>query len=319
MAIRGLTTGKARFPTIGKLRKGSAAQGGIGKDLPYFRFTATDTDQKNASDIEAAFVRAYGEKPTRLEVFLPYPEVDENFAAWNEEWSAKGLVHRCDGEVMDQWLDGDKYSRVPKPCPYFTGEKARTKKDTCKPVGRLTVMLPDLIRAGYVGYVTMETHSKHDIITIHNSLTAAREAAGNRPDGIKNIPFYLQRYQASVTMPTEDGGRRKVSKWLCKIEPVPQWVSLQIAAASKATMLMLTDETVTTVNGEWIDDDDDDDAGPNVNDLVEKMREIVPTDKQKAFFGVVRSMYNVKVGADLTVPQALEIIAGLEAGTFKYE
>jgi hypothetical protein len=246
MPIRGLTDDVApRLPSLGKLRKGAEKpQNGPGKDLSYFRFTG------NKPEIEQAFEAAYGTAPGSLTVFLPYATADENFETWQEEWAAGGLVHRCDGQVMQIWREGAGFTRGAKPCPYFTGEKQRIKNRApgCDEIGRLVVVLPELIRAGYVGYVTLETHSKNDMLNIIGALRDAESHAGDR--GLAGIPFTLYRREEAISTPTDEGGRVTRKKWLVFIEPSAQWVSVRMQIAHAQALSLPVGDVVDAVTGE---------------------------------------------------------------------
>lgn len=227
MPIKNLTTNvKPRFPSLGKLRKGEArtqedvARNRPGKDLPgTFRFTSDDPA------IEAAFASAYGDRPNSLAVFLPNKGIDDNWEAWKEHWVAGGLKHRCDGETCVIWQDDQgAYHKDPKPCP---GE--------CKEVGRLQVLLPELLRAGYVGYVTFETHSKNDIISLQACMEDA--AAKGNGHGLQGIEFRLYRIEQAISTPDPKTGKRaRRKKWLVKLTPSVRWVQAQIASAERLAL-----------------------------------------------------------------------------------
>jgi len=223
MPIKGLTTDvRPQFPSLGKLRKGAkkVSDRKPGEDLSYFRFTSDDPQ------IEAAFYAAYPAHPRSVNIFLPNRTVDDNWEAWQEDWVAGGLKHRCDGETCVVWQDdAGEYHTDPKPCP---GE--------CKPVGRLQVMLPELLQAGYVGYVTVETHSKHDIMSTQACLEdAAGKANGN---GLQGIEFRLYRAEQVISTPmidkqTGEVKRVRRAKWLVKLTPTVRWVQAQLAQAER--------------------------------------------------------------------------------------
>jgi len=224
MAIRGLTdTVLPTFPRIGKLRKGGPRpESGRrpGKDLEYFRFTSDRPDVVNA------FQAVYGDEPQEIDVYLPYARIEDNFSCWKEHWQAGGLLHRCDGETCTIWLREDgSYSQEPKPCP-----------GGCKEVGRLSLILPPLIRAGYVGYVTMETHSLHDILAIQAALMATVEARGQ--EDLRGIGFCLRRVAENISTPSTGGKRVRRIKWLVKLEPAAAWVAAQLDK-SRSEMLSL--------------------------------------------------------------------------------
>lgn len=252
MPIVGLTDDIApRLPSLGKLRKGGPKEKRekngrefevYGKDLQHFRFDGAK------AELTEAFEAAYGAAPGSLTVYLPYPSADACFETWQEEWSAGGLVHRCDGRTMTIWREGSGYVRGQKPCPYFTGEKKRTSQvPGCDEVGRLLVILPDLVRAGHVGYVTLETHSKHDMLNILGALKAAEEAAGER--GLLGIPFTLYRREEAISTPADNGGRTTRKKWLVFIEPQAAWVQVRMQLAH-AEALSLEAPIIEVIDGE---------------------------------------------------------------------
>jgi len=216
MPILGLTDRGAAFPRIGTLRKGAPKPNDRqpGADLKdCFRLETADRD------VAAAFARAYGDKPNGIRVMLPYATVEENFDTWQEEWTAGALRHRCDGRTCVRWLKSDgTYSDAPKPCP-----------GGCKPAGRLVVWIPELQRAGVI---LVPTTSIHDIIELQGNLDAAQAMRGD----LRGIPFILRRAPRKISTPDKDGKRRRLEKWLLSIEPAPDWVRLQLAAAARAAL-----------------------------------------------------------------------------------
>lgn len=250
MPIRGLTDRGASFPRIGTLRKGAPKEGNRpGADLHHFRF---DSDDAAAT---AAFADAYGDEPNYISVYLPYATTGENFEAWQEEWSAASLKHRCDGVTCQRWLMPDgKYSTDPKPCP-----------GNCKPAGRLMVIVPELKR---FAYVTVLTTSIHDIMELQANLEATEALRGD----LRGIPFILVRKPRQISTPRTDGKRARVEKWLLSIEPAPAWVGLQLQAMERAALpgtnvKLLTDgRHVDTSTGEVIEapyaEEDDDHETP---------------------------------------------------------
>lgn len=251
----------AAFPCIGKLRKGGAKQTNnngkevMGKDLDYFRFATDDTDAA------AAFAAYYGAEPKAVKVFLPYATADENFQAWMEEYRAGGLVRRCDGETC-------VFSRDAKGNA-ITTPTACTRQCTCKQVGRLSVIIPELAR---MAYVMVETHSVYDIIQLTENLTAAQAMRGD----LRGIPFILSRREREISTPAGDGKRARRTKSLLFIEPDPAWVVRQLESMRLAAMPVLPGDTPMLTAGQrllvdrstgeilgrtdWGDDGDEDDS-----------------------------------------------------------
>ena len=269
MPIIGMTdadTSMPRFPLLGVLRKGAARpEGGgrPGKDLEWFRF------DPRRQEIGEAFEQAYGTQPDSLTVFLPYALISDCFPTWREEWVAGGLVHRCDGETCSLWRNAQgRYSREPKPCTY-----AAKEEKGCKPVGRLNLILPDLLRAGFVGYVSLGTSSINDIVSIHSSLLAVAEARGS--EDLRGIAFQLYRQKESISTPGKDGQRMRREVSLVKLVPSAEWVRSQIAASARDA-LALPDVDVST--GELLSAPDEEEAD-DVSDALALQQEQIDTGR----------------------------------------
>lgn len=227
MPIHGLTTGTARWPRIGVLRKGEEKpnEKQPGKDLEKdLRFVGAD------AGIEHDFATVFGGlKIDQLTVRLPYADVDSCWQNWNEEWVSGGLVCRCNGieHVLWRMPDGE-YSTDPRPCP-GRGQCKATQ------VGRLEVIIPNL---GRMGTVTVLTTSRHDIANIDGCLRAVAMAFGD----LTYVPLRLSRVPRTISAPeTEKQGGRMVrtgrrlrrTKWLLHIEAEPAWVRHMIDARGR--------------------------------------------------------------------------------------
>jgi len=213
-------TARPSFPSLGKLRKGGPkGEKRPGEELDHWRFTSDNPA------IVQAFHNYYGPEPREIDVLLPYALIEDNFSSWKEHWVAGGLQHRCDGETCTIWLtDEGKYSDKPVPCP-----------GQCKEVGRLALILPPLIRAGFVGYVTLETHSINDIIAIQSALLATKEHRGH--EDMRGILFVLRRVEEAISTPGANGRRVRRKKWMVRLEPAAEWVRGQIAMVRQKAML----------------------------------------------------------------------------------
>ena len=215
MPIKGLTDRASlnpRLPRLGKLRKGGEKTANKpGPDLDHFRFTS------DRPEIMEAWAQAYGEQPRLVNAVLFYDTVEENFETWIEAWDASGLVFRSDGENYVLWRDGDKYRRTPKP---------HQDVDDQNEIGRLTILVPELIQQGFVGTVTMETHSNHDL----RNITAALMAAEEQGNGLRGTRFVIRRVEEEISTPgfgARAGKRSKTKKWLVKLElPRQLWTML---------------------------------------------------------------------------------------------
>jgi hypothetical protein len=219
MAIIGLTTDVApRFPEIGKLHKGDAMQNGrAGKELDYWRFAAED------ERVRKAFQEAFGSQPKIINVLMPFATVDEVWDCWQEEWGQTGLVHRCNGQYMVRWRNADgTYTDDPE----CTERRACNGK--CKATGRLTVVIPELLDRGIVGYVTMETHSKYDLRLITGAFgEALMWGLGSGPNGLAGSIWELKRVPRMIVARADDGKRMRVRKTLVQLVPEAAWMQRQ--------------------------------------------------------------------------------------------
>ncbi len=228
---------RAPLPRLGKLHKGGPRIGsGLGKDLEFFRFTA----ERGNTDVEAAFRNAYGLEPAMLRVFLPYADLEANLACWKEQWGTGGrLLHRCDGETCVKWLAEDGHYVVDplmaqqKPCPC---RDQPLGSNCCREVGRLQVILPELWEAGYVGVVTLETHSVHDIVHMDSVLRHTLARSANPQAGLLGIEFVVRRQPERISRPRTGSGPAMTTKWLVHIEPTSEWLLAQLEQARQAQL-----------------------------------------------------------------------------------
>jgi hypothetical protein len=259
-----------KFPDLGKLRKGGPKTDPKrpGPDLDHWRFTS------ERQDVQRAFDAAYGGKPALIEAYLPFATLEQNWNTWFEEYDHGGMVHRCDGQTMNRWrtANGD-YADGERPCPYYTGTKTRAKDNPgCKQVGRLSMIVPQLIRAGFVGFVTMETHSINDLVSITACLLDAETKAGH----LNGILFNVLRVKQSISTPAwkdEDkaaGRRNRTIKDLVKIVPAAEWVLARMQVEAEEQMALAAGQPLQLTARHVDDADDDDDYDDDDEDLAEE-------------------------------------------------
>ena len=258
-----------KFPDLGKLRKGGPKTDAKrpGPDLDHWRFTS------ERRDVQMAFDAAYGSKPALIEAYLPFATLEQNWQTWFEEYDHGGMVHRCDGQTMYRWrtANGD-YANGERPCPYYAGNKTRTKDNPgCKQVGRLSMIVPQLIRAGFVGFVTMETHSINDLVSITACLLDAETKAGH----LNGILFNVLRVKQSISTPAwkdEDkaaGKRNRTVKDLVKIVPAAEWVLARMQVEAEEQMALAAGQPLQ-LTARHVDDADDDGDYDDDDDLAEE-------------------------------------------------
>lgn len=225
MPIKGLTDRGLAFPEIGQIRKGSPkGEKGPGRDLDHFRVTFDERE----TEAQQTFLKRYTDKPTEINVILPFNELDRCWEAWLEAYTAGRMVARSDGEKFI-YLVNDKGETVVKngePYTAYTegqvvGHDHKGKAVYCKATGRLKIIVPELARAAYM---TVLTTSVHDIANISGQLEAFKQINGGR---IAGIPLVLRRRPKKISMP-KDGQRVRVTKWMLSIEADPAWVKAKL-------------------------------------------------------------------------------------------
>ena len=222
MPIKSLTTRQARFPLLGKIRKGGEKKENpkrpgtliSGDDLEHFRI---DSDIEG---INEKFTAIYGKEPKQLDCLLPFPYTDQVFPCWMEEWGATGLVSRCDEEKQVIYQQAGKMIATnPIPCKKLLQNPDGSYQECkCKQVGRLQIVLPKL---GELGYFEVETHSKWDIIGITEQLLAIETSASS----LIGIPFLLERGSRELSYPLPDGKRGRKTFNLLSIRVHPNSAS----------------------------------------------------------------------------------------------
>jgi hypothetical protein len=221
MPIKSLTTRQARFPLLGKIRKGGEKKENpkrpgtsiSGDDLEYFRI---DSDLQG---INEKFTAIYGKEPKQLDCLLPFPCTDQVFPCWMEDWGATGLVSRCDEEKQHIYQQAGKMIATnPIPCKRQQNPDGSYSGCKCKQVGRLQIVLPKL---GELGYFEVETHSKWDIIGLTEQLLAIETSAGT----LIGIPFLLERGSRELSYPLPDGKRARKTFSLLSIRVHPNSAS----------------------------------------------------------------------------------------------
>jgi len=252
MPIKGLSTRndvQPRWPIIGRLHKGGPKRkkGGkeiFGEDLSYFRFTS------ETEGVEAVFYEVYGKEPNFISCYMPFAEMERCFPSWREDYGQNQMVKvRCDGENWVNWVEGARYHKGSRPCT----KPERDSESGCPEcsfsyVGRLFIILPPLLRAGHVGLVRMDTHSKNDIGWIASKLVQCEPLAGKE--------FMLWREENRIGAPiVKDNRRIAVDKWLVKLELSQSYLVKQLEAQEQRAYAMLS-------SGVGQAEEEDADVGP---------------------------------------------------------
>lgn len=287
MAIKGLTDRGSAFPEIGQIRKGAAKQEGgnrPGADLPYFRVEFDGKDRRGEK-----FLKVYGPQPTDINVILPFNEIDRNWDAWYEAYTAGRMVARSDGENFT-YLVGIKtgehvvingLDKNSQPVAHreivgtYEKQKGGSEIVKMKPVGRLKVVVPELQS---LAYLTVHTTSIHDIMNISSQLEAIQQMNSGR---IAGVPLVMRRRKKMISTPDLNDKSKRVrrEKFLISIEADPEWVKQMLLHVKHLALpgngLNLLPETVAVEPEEFKalpagsdndDEDDPDNYGDDISD-----------------------------------------------------
>lgn len=207
MPIVGLTDTKTvnpvqALPVLARVHKGGPRPEdgrGPGPDLDYFRVEFLP----RYAHLRETWEQLYGAQPHLFpRVYLPGSRTEDVFTTWNEEWTKTKLLHRCDGKTQVRHYDPARkeYVNVPTPC---------AGNCKCRQIGRLYMVLPDLIGAtGLFGLVILTTHSLLDIKAIHAALVYYEAQF----DGLQGVELAIGRDVQKVPIPIKkaDGSTERV-------------------------------------------------------------------------------------------------------------
>jgi len=231
MTIYGLTdreTAQPKMKLLGKLRKGDEKTNPKkpGAELPYFRFTS------DYPEIVAAFEAAYGNQPKEINLILLHDTVEQVFPNFWEAWDASGLIMRSDGLNWLRWRAGDRI---------VTGEKPHVDHPDQSRIGRLFGVIPELLAAGFVGIVAMETKSKNDLVHITETLLTAERLRMAQNKTLYRTRVIMRRVPEKIGAPgfgDRAGKRAKVEKHMVKLELPPEIFTPLLAQPSQAAALL---------------------------------------------------------------------------------
>lgn len=249
MAIKSLIGMSERvqngLPQIGTIHKGAPKpKGRPGKDLEdHFRI---ETDPLEVAAIKA--LEVYGPKPNPINVWMPFPTVEQNLETWFEAYQANGLVGRSEGRdgkiiklidhvgnygtpgdllvyrgaVVKPFLDykvGDEMPHTPT-----AGKDARGNGIPWSAVGRLRVVIDEVGRA--VVYL-LQTTSFFDCDRLTQNLT---NYYANYTNGdLQGVPMQLKRSPVLVRW-NQNGQRKSKINWLCSLELHPAYFATKVNA-----------------------------------------------------------------------------------------
>lgn len=180
----------------------------------------------------------YGPSPTRLNILLPFDDIDLVLDAWHRLYGAGSLKCRGDGNTIDYMVDeggqalvaqgfarrsfhlnGERFEEGDAvPCGGF--KKIYPRCRGCSPRAILRVMIQEILR---LGYWQIGTGSKHSILNLTGELKWAKRLFGK----LVGIPFVLELTPEPISVPMEDH-RVRMEKYILHVEPHPDWISAQL-------------------------------------------------------------------------------------------
>lgn len=277
MPIHGLTNTARQFVQLGSIRKGEmqAARSDPSKskpvDLDYFRVTFKPGEK--AAALEQEFKRVYGDRPRRINIRLPFQNVDQCWDAVYECYKQGGLIAQAGTrDTGPYWI----YYRDPDPVSVSggktdsevlvrggqpVGERGRAffdkpftvdtpiyinaKKEPVlmEPAGRFTVVIPEL--AGLdVGYFLFSPKSPRDIRNISAELGVYADIAKQYGGTLSGMPLQLVRREEDVTK-NIDGKLSKGKSWVIHVELTGDFGRLALEAIDRLALPDIIDADVT--------------------------------------------------------------------------
>jgi hypothetical protein len=255
-----------RLPRIGTIRKGvqvpvlgpdgkpKKGRNGIvtrPKEMPYFIFKCAESTANPGDNIEAELYNLYGTKEIReLNVFLAYPEAEQNFSFWLEAYTNSQLVARSDERVITYLYDVEtnqtlirdavviEHSTNPnspagkiankvaigQPVPHtpdlVLGETKESRNPiTFKAVGRLTVVIRELRRLATFTLITGGYW--YDIPQIYSTIQIVKDICNATGRGANTIPLILRRTEVEGTYTDDSGAKKKKMRHDVELEIRP--------------------------------------------------------------------------------------------------
>lgn len=239
-----ITSVREGMNQLGSIRKGAPKKADRpGEDLPYFRIILNPEYQH----LQPVVNDLFGAQPEWFEgAHVLEDTADKAFSFWLEEWGGGGtLYHRCDGESQVQWYDGKQYQFGR---PGLSKMKCEAPACNCARVGRLALWFESLLVAtGELGYFTVYTSSKNDIVEVQKQLSAAEYLAAMAGKSLISVPMIFGRYFKAISSPAfkkvgsewvQTDKRKMIDKSLFAIRIDPRWnTNVLLPAMQQAAVL----------------------------------------------------------------------------------
>jgi hypothetical protein len=188
---RGLKEGLAETHKIkiGKLGDERTSSGGnkfrLPQKLDHFLVTKTTRSKEGNFIVDEKVMKAIGEKPTVIDIMLPYDSIELNFPTAYQFYIGKKKKCQGDGETATRHKQDGSTEVVE--CNPDTCQYAKQSKAPCKVYGRLHCMISKALRLG--GVAVLRSHGWHSVSNILNSLDMISSQTGGV---LRGIPLRLE-------------------------------------------------------------------------------------------------------------------------------
>lgn len=232
------------FPPIGHIRKGQAQEEvdkGYPKDLDYFRLVFNEGEEVAAAAAEQVF----GPEPKELEIVFPYNDIERIWDYWLKAYASNRCIAVSDGTQFLYWLDNDTnkvkarngvMAGSSEPAIYSKNMVVGITRDSrkpiyCKPVGKLTVIFPQIASTvSRLAPMILHTSSWNDIAHITNLLESYSALAGSHGLPLAGCKMLLRREWRQISYapnPSKPEDRKSVKKSLVTIDIIDErWKGL---------------------------------------------------------------------------------------------
>lgn len=262
-----------------KIKKGERDERGNPRDLDYFRMVFSE----GLEELEKAFRVTYGEKPTRINFRLAFPNIRDSWDAFYVCYETGGLLAKAgsdergpywvyyrDHETKEVWVRdgvpvgprGEAFIKRPidlSAAVYSYANKKGEKIDVfLEPEGRLSIVIPEFAYVNgkaNVGYWDFCPTSPKDIGTISAELDGIASMAEKVGKDITGIPMVLTRRKEMVTKNIK-GVLSRGPSWVVHIELAGVWGEKVLEAMQMKALPEFVDGEVTELQEtEFVDED----------------------------------------------------------------
>ena len=347
MPVHEYTNATGGFWKLGAIHKGAPkTENGPGKDLDYFRMTYMPG--KKARELEAAFLAAYGPKPTDINVRLNGLRVsdvwDVNYVCYKQGGLIAQAGSNINGPYWIYYRDPENIESIlvrggaavgmagrefmDKPidltAPIYYNAK---KEPQCLELeGRLQVVIPELKHLE-VGYFEFVPGSPRDLRNISSELAAYEAVAKAFGKTINGIPFRLLRREEQIPKNIK-GKLVRGPSWVVHLTASSEYASRALEVIERMALPDVVEgEVVEPAGPEWDAGFDEEPApapeAPKTPELPAVVPEALPNTRE-ALVTIFSKEYNTAakkvdpktlptLKGNATIDELKEAIEGLRA------